>query len=190
MTIKQIETLESYFKTENEHWNGFVFEMLGEVLEQGLFDAPEQPLNIFSNAIDYFLNNAESPLKAVKLFTDELKKLDGKQKLFLFEWVHKYLMNTEFEGKDLIEIAQLLQRHKTRLRNEQKPAQPMVKDIRESLKGIIQKEFEKLPETLQKLEPMQRLNIICKLAPFILPKVESVDSERGEYSTPSYFDFD
>ena len=30
MKTKEIESLESYFKTENEHWNGYAFEMLCE----------------------------------------------------------------------------------------------------------------------------------------------------------------
>jgi hypothetical protein len=48
------------------------------------------------------------------------------------------------------------------------------------LKTEIQKELEQLPETLKVLEPEKRLNIICKLIPFVLPKVESVHSEKDE----------
>lgn len=57
-------------------------------------------------------------------------------------------------------------------------------DLRKTLKAMIQKEFEALPETLKELEPKERLNILCKLMPFVLPKVESVDSESGE---PGYW---
>jgi len=49
-------------------------------------------------------------------------------------------------------------------------------DLRETLKTIMQKEFETLPEVLSKLEPKERLNIICKLMPFVFPKAESTDS--------------
>jgi hypothetical protein len=44
----------------------------------------------------------------------------------------------------------------------------------------MQKELEQLPETLKGLEPVQRLNILCKLMPFVLPKVEAVSHEQGE----------
>lgn len=53
-------------------------------------------------------------------------------------------------------------------------------DLRKILKGIIQKEFEQLPETLKELEPKERLNILCKLMPFVFPKVEAVHPTDGE----------
>jgi hypothetical protein len=44
----------------------------------------------------------------------------------------------------------------------------------------MQKEIQKLPETLESLEPKERLNILCKLMPFIFPKVEAVHLAEGE----------
>jgi hypothetical protein len=38
----------------------------------------------------------------------------------------------------------------------------------------MQLEIEKLPETLATLEPKDRVNILCKLMPFIFPKVEAI----------------
>jgi hypothetical protein len=55
-----------------------------------------------------------------------------------------------------------------------------VSSIRETLKELVQKELAALPETLKSLEPEKRLNIVCKLLPFVLPKVEAIHSERGE----------
>mgnify|MGYP003392190820 FL=1 len=45
---------------------------------------------------------------------------------------------------------------------------------------MMQKEIESLPDTLKELEPVQRLNILCKLIPYVLPKVESVTHTQGE----------
>ncbi len=56
-------------------------------------------------------------------------------------------------------------------------------DLRKILKAIIQKEFEQLPETLKELEPKERLNILCKLMPFVFPKVEAVHPTDGEPGT-------
>ena len=93
MNTKEVQALENYFKTENEHWNGYAFEMICEVLQKGNFENPE------------------------------------------------------------------------------------------TLKAIMQKELEQLPETLKDLEPVQRLNVLCKLIPYVLPKVEAVHSQKGEPET-------
>jgi hypothetical protein len=61
-----------------------------------------------------------------------------------------------------------------------KTNQVLTGDLREHLKSIFQKEIEKLPETLEGLEPKERLNVLCKMMPFILPKVESVHPTQGE----------
>ncbi|MEM6806806.1 MAG: hypothetical protein AAF696_35725 [Bacteroidota bacterium] len=45
------------------------------------------------------------------------------------------------------------------------------------------KEINELPEYWEKLTPKDRLNFIAKLAPYILPKVESVkaDSDKSPF---------
>jgi hypothetical protein len=48
----------------------------------------------------------------------------------------------------------------------------------------MQKELEQLPETLKELDPVQRLNILCKLMPYVLPKTESVKHTLGEPELP------
>jgi len=64
--------------------------------------------------------------------------------------------------------------------------QVLTKDLRTTLKSIMQKELERLPEVLEQLEPKERLNIVCKLMPFIFPKVEAVSGQQGE---PMQFDY-
>ena len=53
-------------------------------------------------------------------------------------------------------------------------------NLREILKEIMQKEIEMLPELLNQLETRERLNIVCKLMPYIFPKAESVHFQSGE----------
>ncbi len=53
-------------------------------------------------------------------------------------------------------------------------------DLRDTLKALMQSELEKLPELLKDLEPIQRLNILCKLMPYVMPKTESVQHDIGE----------
>lgn len=52
--------------------------------------------------------------------------------------------------------------------------------LREALKTIMKNEIEKLPETLEALDPKERLNVVCKLMPYVFPKVETVHSKEGE----------
>ncbi len=58
--------------------------------------------------------------------------------------------------------------------------QILTNDLRDKLKSIMQKEIENLPDTLEKLEPKERINILCKLMPFVFPKVEAVSPKEGE----------
>jgi DNA-binding transcriptional MerR regulator len=182
MKTKEIE---SYFKTENEHWNGYAFEMLCEVLQQGNFENPETPLQLFDKAVNIFSEQHETPLKAVQEFTAETDKheLTNLQKLFVYERIYKYVKFTKFEGIDLSEIKDLLESQTERLKNDKPQVEynkPLTGSIRDTLKEMMQKELEALPETLKGLDPVQRLNILCKLIPYVLPKTESVKHTLGE----------
>jgi hypothetical protein len=182
MKAKQVKALESYFKTENDHWNEFAFEMLCEVLQRQNFEDPELPLKLFSKTINLFVEKHETPLQAVQEFVGELdkKKLSADQQIFMYNWVCKYLTETEFDGEKLNEITDLLNSKKEKLKKESEPVKPLTDNIRGTLKEMMHKEIECLPDTLKKLEPVQRLNILCKLMPFVLPKVESIQHDQGE----------
>lgn len=182
MKTEQIKALESYFKTEDEHWNGYTFEMLCEVLQKQQFENPELPLQLFNNATNMFCDKHKTPLQAVEQFTGELDKhkLSALQKIFLYKWVCKYLNETVYEKLDLTQIKDLLESQYKKLKAENISVKPLVKDFRENLKEMMHKEVALLPETLKGLEPVQRLNILCKLMPYVFPKVEAVDSEKGE----------
>lgn len=41
-------------------------------------------------------------------------------------------------------------------------------------------EIEKLPELLEAMEPRDRVNTMCKLMPFVYPKVQAVHLQGGE----------
>ena len=185
MKTKEIESLESYFKTENEHWNGYAFKMLCEVLQQGNFENPETALQLFDKAVNIFTEQHETPLKAVQEFATVTDKVNPNtaQRLFVYEWVYKYVKNTEYEEIDTTEIKDLLKSYIEKLKSEKPKVEynkPLTGNIRETLKEMMQKEIESLPDTLKELEPVQRLNILCKLIPYVLPKVESVTHTQGE----------
>ncbi len=186
METKQVQDLESYFKTENKHWNGYVFEMLCEVLQKEQFTNPETPLQLFSNAISIFLKHHATPLKATQTFENDVDecKLEPAQKLFVFEWVYKYVRYSVFDESDMTEINNLLKSIIERLRKEANKTpeytKPITGNIRDTLKELVQKELAQLPETLKDLDPIQRLNILCKLMPYVMPKTDSVKHNFGE----------
>lgn len=56
----------------------------------------------------------------------------------------------------------------------------LTKEMRGILKEIIAKEIATIPETLEKMEPDKRLDVILKLIPYVLPKIEPISMEKGE----------
>jgi len=56
----------------------------------------------------------------------------------------------------------------------------LTKDLRVSLKELMQKEIKGLPKLIESLEPEKRINVLCKLMPYVFPKVENVSPKEGE----------
>ncbi len=56
----------------------------------------------------------------------------------------------------------------------------ITKDLRNQLKELVKNELDKLPDTLENMEPKERLEIVLKLMPFVLPKVKGVSHSLGE----------
>jgi hypothetical protein len=49
-------------------------------------------------------------------------------------------------------------------------------ELRKTLKGIIAAELDALPTTLAELSPKERLELLIKLLPFAMPKVNPIGS--------------
>jgi len=132
--------------------------------------------------IEIFTTHSEDPINGIELFNSELdkSKINDNQKVFICEWIQKYLRCSEFEEIYLGRIEDLLDSQLTALKVKIKPNKPKAQNIRETLKEMMEEEIKKLPGTLKKLEPQQRLNILCKLIPFVLPRVESIHHTQGE----------
>ena len=56
----------------------------------------------------------------------------------------------------------------------------LTKEIRTVLKDLIYKELDEIQEHLNSLEPKQRLKLVIKLIPFVLPKVDSIFHSANE----------
>jgi vacuolar-type H+-ATPase subunit E/Vma4 len=53
-------------------------------------------------------------------------------------------------------------------------------EIRKKLKNIVDNELDILEETLKHLESKERLELLIKLIPYVIPKVQTVSSKEGE----------
>lgn len=58
--------------------------------------------------------------------------------------------------------------------------QILTRSLRDTLKETMQKEIEGLPELMERLPLIERVNLICKLMPFVFPKVHSVTHNSCE----------
>jgi hypothetical protein len=57
-------------------------------------------------------------------------------------------------------------------------------ELRKTLKGIIAGELDALPQTFEQLPSKERLELLIKLLPFCLPKVDSIS---GSYDSETPF---
>jgi hypothetical protein len=187
MKTQEIETIEGYFKTENEHWNEYSLETIRRAIETELFSDLNALMKLYEGSISIASEtHREKPFEGLQLIISEYDNcsLMAAQKLFLMERVFRYLDRTAFEEWYSNEIQDLMKSqievYKNELNKQPEYTKPLTGNIRATLKEMIQKEIESLPETLKELEPVQRLNILCKLIPYVLPKVESVSHRQGE----------
>lgn len=102
-----LEKIEAYFTTENEHYNGFTLDIYNEAKENNLFPDIETPLWIFDNATIEFYESRNKPLQVL----NELKgtfikeKLNNEQQAFILEHLIDYFKNTIYtEGESKNEI--------------------------------------------------------------------------------------
>lgn len=59
-----------------------------------------------------------------------------------------------------------------------------VKELRAVLKDFMYKELENLSETLEDMEPKEKLDILIKLMPYAMPKNDTVSFSYGEPDEP------
>lgn len=161
-------------------------------IETAVFADPVLPLQTFADLRTALINVSNHPTKVIPVFEQHTATMTDAQKLFIARKVRTYFASTVFESGEIDEenegitltgIVEPLRAYIARL---ERAALPQVADIRTTLKEVFRQEIERLPEVLQTLDDKDRLNFLCKLMPFVLPKVEAVEATKGE---PSKWDF-
>lgn len=59
----------------------------------------------------------------------------------------------------------------------------VTKELRETLKAVIDRELEQITVTLEALPARERLDVVIKLLPYCMPKVEGIN---GTYDQTGY----
>jgi len=70
----------------------------------------------------------------------------------------------------------------------QKNSIPLTLDLRDRLKSIVEKELDRLPKALDGLTDKERLDVILKLMPLVMPKAKPVHHTANEPSDWGGFD--
>lgn len=155
-------------------------------IETETFADPVQPLRTFTDLRTALINVADQPTKVIPIFEEHTSGMTDAQKHFIAQKVKAYFIKTVFgadevgsenEGDTLTGITEPLRAYIARL---ERATLPKVGDIRQTLKEVFRAEIARLPETLKTLDDKDRLNFLCKLLPFVLPKVEAVAATNGE----------
>ena len=66
----------------------------------------------------------------------------------------------------------------------------LTKELRTALKNVISDELEKLPYQLEKLQPKERIELLAKLLPYALPRVDSETYKVSETTAENRWDWD
>lgn len=61
----------------------------------------------------------------------------------------------------------------------------ITKDVREVLKKIVEDELKSLPQKLQELDSRDRLEVVIKLLPYVVPRLEAADISLTEKVPPA-----
>lgn len=56
----------------------------------------------------------------------------------------------------------------------------LTKELRSALKNILHDEIEQMPEHLAKLDAKERIELVVKMMPYVLPRVELVSPNANE----------
>jgi len=189
MKKKATPDVEQYLNAGSEHDNKQSLDVWLEAIKSDTFSDPAIPLKVFVELRNALLRVSDQPAKVIPVFEQHTNGMKGSEKLFVARHLHYYFEQTVFpKGENdeaetyLTGVSKPLDALLTRLNREAgiTDGDPKTDDLRRMLKDIFRAEMKRLPEYLQSLEPKERLNVLCKMLPFALPKVESVHFEEGE----------
>jgi len=170
--------IDELLQTDNGHYNNYAQRVATECISGQIFPDVETALQLFGECVED-LSDTTTPLETVQKAVERLSELTAKQKYFILKSAAKFLNpnNTEFDDWELQEQThEILCACIDAIEREAKAQAP--KDTRATLKALVEKEVGEIGQRLERLDDEKRLNIVCKLMPFVCGKAESIEAER------------
>jgi hypothetical protein len=181
---KSIPTIDELLQTKNKHYNEYAKKLITECISKQIFVEAEIALQKYVECLDVLICT-DTPFEAIKnVCTSLFRELSAKQCYFILKCLADFINpdNTTFNDWKLQqETYDIMKSHIVRLEKEFAKNQLKIDDIRETLKTLMQNEISDLPQRLEALDNEKRIGIICKLIPYVFPKIETVEVSQGEY---------
>ena len=132
-------------------------------------------MELYTEVLDTIQAHHDEPLKGDRAAEALMDKagMNEEQRRTIYQAVHAYLKGSEFDVDLSVGIALLKGRTKV------KEAEPWTKGTREGLQELVRRELAELPETLKALEPRDRIATLCKLLPYVFPKLNNVEGKEA-----------
>jgi hypothetical protein len=184
---QSVPTIDELLQTKNEHYNEYAQKVVTECISKQIFPDADTALNVYADCLNLIVctNKPVETIKMIlyKLYQMQTPEFTDKQRYFILTRIADYInpYHTEFDKWKLQqETYDILKSHIVKLKKELKNNATKTADIRETLKTLMQKEIAELPKRLEALDDEKRLGIICKLMPYVFPKVETVEATQVE----------
>jgi len=176
MSKRKTGAAEAAIHTDNEHFNGYALAFLCKAKEGGKFPDIDKAMDIYGDVVAMVLHYHDEPLRGDREAEAMLEKagMNEEQRLEINLAAYTYLKGSEFDVDLSIGIALLKGRTKA------KEAEPWTKGTREGLQELVRRELAELPETLKALEPKDRIATLCKLLPYVFPKLNNVEGNEEQ----------
>lgn len=174
--MKAQTAAEKLLRTENEHWNGYALRYLVEVKESKLFPKEEdKALELYNAVIEQAVELHEHPLRAEREVGKLLEKLTEAQRTLIYQGAYRYLRGTQYGPEDApIDLGPVLSLMKVHTKQTELPSWSTT--ARERLQQLLRSELEALPQTIAQLDPKDRVAVLTRLLPYLLPKAEEQPS--------------
>jgi hypothetical protein len=181
--VQSVPTIDELLQTGNEHYNEYARKAITECISKQIFPNAEAALRVYGEGLDILICT-DMPFEAVKNVCTLLSpELSDKQCCFILKCLADYInpRHSEFDKWELQqETYDILKSHIVKFEKELKTNTTKTVDIRDTLKTLMQKEIAELPQRLEALDDEKRLGVICKLIPYVFPRVETIGTTQGE----------
>lgn len=187
-TAPDTTNVEQYLNFESEHDREQALKVWLDAIETGVFADAVTPLRVFVELRKTLLKVSNQPAKVIPIFEQHTNGMNENEKLFIARKVLFYFRHTVFGEENqetettLTGITKPLDAYLTRLKKDagEEKNDAKTTELRQMLKDIFQREMARLPEYLENLDTKDRINFLCKMMPFVLPRVEAVSHGQGE----------